>query len=164
MKRYIVFFVISFFSLFFLFSGLFGERGYFYNNALKKQIEDTKEESERLTEVIEGLKEKRDFLNTEEGLRDSAINLGYYVKGDDVYWFENAEKQGDYMNDENRVKKDGFAGLSTITLVLITFAASFLITALIWFLSNSGKSNRTDDSADSENNFHIDDSDLYIKA
>ncbi len=177
MKRYALFFVICALSLFFLFSGLFGVHGYFYNNSLRKQIAKTREEQKRLSVLIEALREKREAADTEEALRDSAASLGYYIEGDEVYSFDSPALQEDAVQNGEREIRPSFTGLSALSVAMLAAGAALLVTTLVWFLSNKAPGGETPGDGSSSGGidgglgdsgkmdyFEAEDEDLYINA
>ena len=163
MKRYFFILLVSVFCFYFLFSGLFGERGYLYNKSLEKQIIEKKHQSEKLNVIIENLKEQRKQLSSEEGLRDSAIDLGYYVEGDTVYRFDTSAIQPDLIDNEKESEQKFYQPLSTTSLIFLSLGVSCVITFVIWFFSE--KTHDKNDDEDDEQLLSSDnDSDLFINA
>lgn len=118
-------------------------------------------QAEKLSVEIENLKKKRDLLTTKEGIRDSAMNLGYYVQGDTVYSFDSESLQDTIIDSSNAEDFKTYHPLSSISLILIAFVAAGLFTFIIWILSKN--SNAIPDDDDEYDDF-INDSDLYINA
>lgn len=159
MKQYAVIFLVCFLCLFFLATGIFGVNGYFYNQDLKKQIAAAQYNRDKLEVDINSLKEQKSHLSSEEGLRDLAIDLGYYVEGDVVYLFDEPSLQdgsGDSFSDS---AEKHYKPLSSGSILLLDLCASVIITFVIWLFSREKHPKNYFDNGDD-----VSDEDIYINA
>ena len=163
MKRYLFILFISVFCFYFLFSGLFGEKGFFYNKSLERQIEEKQRQSEKLSLIIENLKEQRKNADSEEAIRNSAVSLGYYVDGDTVYQFNTASLQDNLIDNEKFEHAKTYRPLSPLAVFLVAFGFSSVATFVIWLLSGRRRKSDDDGSDDSVASYN-DNSDFYINA
>ena len=92
-RKTLILFIVLTVCFYFLTLGLLGKGGYMYNRSLKRILENLEYTSDLLKSDIESLKIRSDSLNTEEGIRDAALSLGYYVEGDTIYLFSTSEVQ-----------------------------------------------------------------------
>lgn len=128
---------------------------------MKKQIEEANYNSDKLDIEIASLKEKSGHLSSEEGLRDVAIDLGYYVEGDVVYLFDDVSLQDDYQNYNLNFEDNSFKPISSSSVLLIDLCVSAVFSFFIWFLSK--EKNKFEYEID-EGNGNLNDSDYYINA
>ena len=158
MKRNFLIFFVCFISMYFLLAGFFGATGFMYNQSLSRQIKNNQLRNEKLEIEINNLKQQKEILASEDGLRDSAIGIGLFVEGDTVYLFDSPSLQ-----DENNMYYDLsedklYTPLSVFSLLLIALGISTIVTFVIWLLSK-------DNSHDNDDLPQIGgDSDLYINA
>ena len=87
-RKYVVLFIVITLCLFSLMSAFMGERGFFANKELERQLKANEYRLDRDRVELENLKIQEEELSTEDGIRSAAMNLGYKVDGDDVYRFE----------------------------------------------------------------------------
>lgn len=158
-KSKLVLFFISFVCSFFLVLGIFGNRGYLYNKSLKQQLIVLVKQAEKLGVEVNSLTEKTKSLETEEGIRDAAMKLGYYVRNDNVYIFEDPQIQtgSQVENEVSQIKF--YQPLSSFYCILIACFFALVITfcSLIWTIK---KENLNDfeqkQSGDYTDSFSID--------
>lgn len=159
MKQYFIIFLISFLCLFFLGTGIFGVNGFFYNQDLKRQIAEAEYNRDKLEVDINSLREQKTHLSSDEGLRELAIDLGYYVDGDTVYLFDEPSLQDSEPSVESTSTQAHYKPISSASILLIDLGASIVITFIIWLFSKDKKSKDYFDGEDD-----ITDMDIYINA
>jgi len=157
MKQYLFVFILCFLCLFFLGSGIFGVNGYLYNQDLKKQIRNAEYTNDKLNLEINSMKEQKSHLASEEGLRDLAVDLGYYVEGDTVYLFEEPSVQ-DSINSTNLNEDTSYKPISNASILLIDLGVSIIITFIIWLFSRDKHFNGYNNEDD------VSDQDIFINA
>jgi len=131
LKKSFFILVVLTLCLYFLTTGLFAKGGYFYNKSLEKVLLDLEYRADRLKSDVENLMLQDSELTTEEGIRDTALNLGYYVDGDQVYLFAESELQEPYTKyriDEE--VEQPFKPLSKPVCFLISLGISLVVTLL----------------------------------
>ncbi len=148
-RKYLFVFLFLSLCIFLLVSGIFGEGGYLYNRSLRSILQNLQYRSDKLQSDIQVLQQKSDELSTEDGLRNTALNLGYYIEGDSVYVFSSSGLQTDtyeYVTMEEETQP--FRAFSKGMCILISVSASMIITALVWFADTvrKGKSFDEDDT------------------
>lgn len=146
-RKYFILFVVLTLCLFSLMSAFLGERGYFANKELERQLKANEYRLDRDEVELENLRIQEQELSTEDGIRFAAMNLGYKVEGDDVYKFDN----NDYTTssslvvqslEEPATNEDSFKPWSKLTCLGLAIALSFVITLLAWiFGRRKGKKN-----------------------
>jgi len=131
-KRFVLIFFILMVGLFFLFTGVFGENGFLENRNLQREILNMEKELLILDSQIESLSQRSDTLSSEDGLRESALKLGYNVIGDEVYIFNSSSLQKTHSVDQSRSNdvKD-YKPLSKEILLILAFGTSLVITLLL---------------------------------
>ena len=145
-RKYLFIFLFLSLCLYLLVSGIFGQGGYFYNRSLRNILQSLQYRSDKLQSDIQVLKQKSEELETEEGLRNTALNLGYYIEGDSVYLFSTSGLQTEtyeYMKTEE--ESEPFRAFSKGLCILISISASLIITALVWFADTVRKSRSFDE-------------------
>ncbi len=146
-RKYFILFVVLTLCLFSLMSAFFGERGYFANKELKRQLKANEYRLDRDEVELENLRIQEQELSTEDGMRFAAMNLGYTVEGDDVYKFDN----NDYTTssslavqslEEPAATDVSFKPWSKLTCLGLAFGLSFVVTLFAWiFGRKKGKKN-----------------------
>lgn len=158
-RKYIVLFLISVLSFFFLISGIFGTNGYYYNKALLSQLHLIEYEEDSMNTELEALERQRDKLSTEEGLRDAAIGLGYYVEGDEVYRFPSPALQESYSRPENKPQVIEFTPLKPVICILIAVGISALVVLFAAIIDSKRQTEddfEQDKSGDTSDTYYID--------
>lgn len=126
-RKYIFIFLTLCLSFFFLISGIFGTNGYYYNKALISQLQAVEYEEDSMNMELEALEMQRESLSTEEGLRDAAISLGYYVEGDEVYRFQTPALQENVSIAETKPQTIEFTPLKPVICILIAAGISAIV-------------------------------------
>jgi len=147
-RKYLFIFLFLSLCLYLLVLGVLGEGGYLYNRSLRNILQNLQYRSDKLQSDIQVLQQKSDELSTEDGLRNTALNLGYYIEGDSVYVFSSSGLQTETYKYVTAEEEAGpFRALSKGMCVLISVSASLIITALVWFADTvrRGKSFDEDD-------------------
>ena len=154
MTRKLVFvFLVLMLCFYTLISSFLGERGIIVNNRIKRQLKNNEYELDRKDVEIETLKLQEKELETEDGQRSVAMNLGYKVDDDEVYVFstegETVLEIGQEKTSEGEsVEQSGdFVPWKTWFILLISFIASSIITVLIGILR---KGKRKEDDSEQE--------------
>jgi len=130
-----------------LLSSFFGEKGYYYNKALKQEIFYQKKVLDNLNIELNRLNATQENLKTERYLNDIAIKLGYKATDDKVYYFEEEPYPYNKINKNGEIKieyKDIFY-LKSFTILIISFILSLIIVLLkVLFLKfKKNKENNT---------------------
>lgn len=129
LKKCIVLFAVLTIAFYFLCVGIFARGGLLYNKALEEVLQKLEYRADRLKSDVENLKLHSQELSTEEGIRVTALNLGYAVEGDTVYLFATSELQS---ADETRTVADyeemPYKSLSKPLCLLIAASAAALVT------------------------------------
>lgn len=158
-KKLVLFFVLTL-CFYFICMGIFGSNGYMYNKSLKEQLNLLERTAKQLGVDINELVDEKALLSTEEGLRDVAISLGYYVKGDTLHVFEDAALQSAPNDREMRDSIELFKPFSRLICLGISAGVSLLITLLS--LIRSGNKGNYNDSGKEQPPSNTDD--YYINA
>ncbi len=150
-RKYLFIFLFLSLCLYLLVSGIFGQGGYLYNRSLRNILQSLQYRSDKLQSDIRVLQDKSKELETEEGLRNTALNLGYYIEGDSVYVFSTSGLQTEeYEYVKVEEESEPFRAFSKGLCILISVSASLIITALVWFTDTIRKSRSfNDDEEDS---------------
>ena len=129
LKKCIVLFVVLTIGLYFLSIGIFAKGGLLYNRALEKVLQDLEYRADRLKSDVENLQLHSQELSTEEGIRDTALNLGYAVEGDTVYLFSGSDLQStDSEMEITDYEQMSYKALSKPICLAIAASGSLLIT------------------------------------
>lgn len=147
-RKYLFIFLFLSLCLYLLVSGIFGQGGYFYNRSLRKILRSLQYRSDKLQSDIQVLQQKSEELETEEGLRNTALNLGYYIEGDSVYVFSTSGLQTESYEYVTVEEAQPFRAFSKGICILISVSASLIITALVWFADTIKKSRSFDEDDD----------------
>lgn len=158
-KKFVMFLILSL-CLYFVLLGIIGKNGYLYNQSLKKQLEILQNEAYELGIDINLLVEEKSFLLTEEGLRDAAINLGYYVEGDTIHVFDEVSVQKSKTNNSAEHQLEFFNPANGALCALISIISSFVITCLSVVFTKK-KENQDDFK---QNRFQDNPDDYFINA
>lgn len=162
-RKYVVLFIVITLCLFSLMSAFTGERGFFANKELERQLKANEYRLDRDRVELENLKIQEEELSTEDGIRSAAMNLGYKVDGDDVYRFETQDAVPSREKVlEQTVSSDAakpFTPWSPAACLGLAAGASLVATLLVWIIGRKGKD--SDDSEQDEpgnfgNNFNFD--------
>ncbi len=163
-RKYVVLFVVITLCLFSLMSAFMGERGFFANKELERQLKANEYRLDRDRVELENLKIQEQELSTEDGIRSAAMNLGYKVEGDDVYRFETQDAVPNQGNElaqttvPSNVSKP-FTPWSSAACLGLASGASMVITLLVWIIGRKGKDSddsEQDESGNFGNNFNFD--------
>lgn len=147
-RKYLFIFLFLSLCLYLLVSGIFGQGGYFYNRSLRNILRSLQYRSDKLQSDIQVLQQKSEELETEEGLRNTALNLGYYIEGDSVYVFSTSGLQTESYEHVTVEEAQPFRAFSKGICILISVSASLIITALVWFADTIKKSRSFDEDDD----------------
>ena len=147
-RKYLFIFLFLSLCLYLLVSGIFGQGGYFYNRSLRNILRSLQYRSDKLQSDIQVLQQKSEELETEEGLRNTALNLGYYIEGDSVYVFSTSGLQTESYEYVTVEEVQPFRAFSKGICILISVSASLIITALVWFADTIKKSRSFDEDDD----------------
>lgn len=157
--KYLIIFIALASGFFFLLTGIFGSRGVLDNRALKSQLRVVEYEEDKLNMELESLENQRDSLSTEEGLRNAAINLGYYVEGDEVYRFATPALQESVTIPVTTPTAIEYTPLKPILCFLIATAAAalaVLVVAIIDSRRNSFNDFEQSKPGNNSDTFYID--------
>ncbi len=149
-RKYLFIFLFLSFCLYLLVSGIFGQGGYLYNRSLRNILQSLQYRADKLQSDIQVLQQKSDEIATEDGLRNTALNLGYYIEGDSVYVFSTSGLQTDtyeYVRVEE--EEQPFRAFSKGMCILVSVSASMIITALVWFADTVKKGRSFDEDDES---------------
>ncbi len=158
-RKYILMFLVLTLSFFFLITGIFGTNGYYYNKALMSQLHVIEYEEDSMNTELEALEKQREELSTEEGLRDAAISLGYYVEGDEVYRFQTPALQESYYVAENKPQVIEFTPLKPLTCILIAAGISIIVVLFAAILDSKRQTEddiEQDKPGDTTDSYYID--------
>ena len=145
LKKSLFILVVMTICLYFLTTGLFAKGGYFYNKSLEKVLRDLEYRADRLKADVENLRLHSQELSTEEGIRDIALGLGYYVEGDTVYLFPDSDLQETYISyNVSEAEEKPFNPLSKPVCLLISFGASLVISLLYTLAARKPTSEESD--------------------
>lgn len=135
-KRLLLIFFILDFGLFFLLTGLFGSNGLFVNKEIEKQIYQVEEDIYKIDNQIEQLKKKIDELETEEGIRESALRLGYKIKGDDIIVFKTSSLMENQVEENNvsNINFKVFRPFSNVLILIISTGISLLFCLILYLI------------------------------
>ncbi|MCQ2398684.1 MAG: hypothetical protein MJ052_05235 [Sphaerochaetaceae bacterium] len=159
MKRFVISFLVVFICSFSLFTGIVGPSGYLYNRSLKNRLSEIAFQADKLDVYIVNLTKQNEQLATEEGIRDAAIGLGYYVDGDKVFLFNDASKQESGNITEHRKVTELYEPVPSGTSALICAIFS-LISALIYTLVRREKKDKDGDSTQERSGFNTENFDF----
>jgi len=167
-RKYFILFLVITLCLFSLMSAFLGERGFFANKELERQLKANEYRLDRDEVELENLRIQEEELSTEDGIRFAAMNLGYKVEGDDVYRFDSNDdtnSSSTAVQDIQEVKGPvvtvvSFKPWSKLTCFGLSIGLSFVITLLAWiFGRRKGKNNndyQQSKPGDLGNDFDID--------
>ncbi len=162
-RKYVVLFIVITLCLFSLMSAFMGERGFFANKELERQLKANEYRLDRDRVELENLKIQEEELSTEDGIRFAAMNLGYKVEGDDVYRFEiqdDVPSQGETLGQAvSSNASKAFVPWSSAACLGLASGASIVITLLVWIIGRKGKNSddsEQDESGNFGNNFNFD--------
>lgn len=158
-RKYIILFLVLSLSFFFLLSGVFGTNGYLYNKALLSQLKVIEYEEDTMNMELETLEMQRESLSTEEGLRDAAISLGYYVEGDEVYRFSTPALQESVAISVNKPQAIEFIPLKPVICILIATGISAIVVLIVAVMDSKRQTNNDieqDKSGDTSDTYYID--------
>ena len=145
LKKSLFVLVVMTLCLYFLTTGLFAKGGYFYNKSLEKVLRNLEYRADRLKADVENLRLHSQELSTEEGIRDIALGLGYYVEGDTVYLFSDSDLQEPYISYNVTEADDSpFNPLSKPVCFLISFGASLIISLIYTLAARKPTSEESD--------------------
>lgn len=131
LKKSLFILVVLTLCLYFLSVGLFAKGGYFYNKSLEQVLHELEYRADRLKSDVENLRLHSHELSTEDGIRDIALGLGYYVDGDTVYLFADSDVQEPYTSyNLEETEEKPFKPLSKPVCFLISFGVSLIISLL----------------------------------
>lgn len=133
-RKILLFFVITL-CLYFIFSGIFGNNGYLHNKYLKAQLSILEEDARKLGIDINSLIDEKNNLTTEEGIRDAAVSLGYYISGDTIHVFDEVSLQPSAYTQANQDEIEVYKPLNGFLCLLISAALSCGISVLSFFIS-----------------------------
>lgn len=133
-RKFLLFLVITL-CLYFVFSGIFGNNGYLHNKYLKQQLSVLEEEARKLGVDINSLIDDKNKLNTEEGIRDAAVSLGYYISGDTIHVFDGASLQSSDNKESKQTETEVYKPMSAILCLIIAAALSCGISILSYVVS-----------------------------
>jgi len=131
-RKLLVLFITLILCFYLLLSSFLGEKGYFYNKALKQEISNQSKVLEELNIEWERLAAIQKNLETKRYLNDIAIKLGYKSSDDIVYYFDEKPYPFNQINKNGEIKveyKDIFY-LKSFTIFLISFILSLIILLL----------------------------------
>jgi len=137
-RKCIYLFLILSVCLYFLVLGIFGPGGYLYNKSLESLLRSLEYRADRLQSDIENLRIRADQLTMEDGIRDAALSLGYYVEGDTVYMFSTSELQAGETNPVVSVQDHiPYTPLSKIVCLVLSVVISALVSTLVFLLNRN---------------------------
>jgi len=131
-RKFLAIFSITF-AVSLLFSVLFfGEHGFFYQKALKRQINDLEYQQEKLQVEVDGLKDQNNRKTSGEGLKDAAFKLGYKSEGEQIYFFTDdvPAKQDEPSNERHTDQDYAYFWLPLWALVLISLVMAIIVMLL----------------------------------
>jgi len=131
-RKLLVLLIMLTLCLYLLLSSLFGEKGFFYNEALKQEISEQRKVLNDLNLEWERLNATQENLETERYLNDIAIKLGYKASEDIVYYFDENPYPYNQINENGEINieyKDIFY-LKAFTIFIISFILSLIIILL----------------------------------
>jgi len=131
-RKLLLLFITLLLCFYLLLSSFFGEKGFFYNEALKQEISYQKKVLEDLNIDWDRLKAIEENLETERYLYDIAIKLGYKASDDKVYYFEEESYPYNQImkNGEIKIEYNDIFYLKSFTIFLISFILSLIIVLL----------------------------------
>lgn len=132
-------FCIIFICVFSMAVGVFGKKGLFVNQELRKHVTAVTREQALGEVAISALEMERQQLQSAEALDDIALKLGYNKEGETVYYFpdEVPSDEGETVSKVIQDKrKDGFKGLSVCVCALVAFAFTSIMSILYSVISN----------------------------
>ena len=146
-RKLLVLFITLILCFYLLLSSFLGEKGFFYNKALKQEISNQSKVLEDLNNEWERLKAIQGNLETKRYLDDIAIKLGYKSSDDVVYYFnEKSPYPYNQINKNGEIKieyKDVFY-LKPFTIFIISFILSLIILLLKVLFVKSKKQKEND--------------------
>ena len=144
LKKSLFILIVLTLCLYFLSTGLFAKGGYFYNKSLEKVLHELEYRADRLKSDVENLRLHSQELSTEEGIRDIALGLGYYVDGDTVYLFSDSDVQAPYSYNVTEAEEKPFTPLSKPVCLLISFGISLIVALLYTLIARKPISEESD--------------------
>ncbi len=132
---------------YFLIAGIFGPRGFIYNNSIGKKIAVLMSEEQNLNDEIERLKKISDYLDTPEGKEKVASQLGYYFSDNFVYIYSASSMQtenGNYEYAREINSTDFYNPISNLTCFIIALLPSIIISMLYFFIMRNRKTEISD--------------------
>lgn len=162
-RKLVILFAVLVLCFYCLISSFLGERGIIANNRLKRQLKQNEYELDRKEVELETLRLQEQELSTEDGIRSAALSLGYAVDSDNVYQLKEKGLEQEEALETVRAteidNRDDVKLLSWTSILLISFASSFIITFIIWLLRRKkvdSHDSEQEESGNFGNNFNID--------
>lgn len=151
-RKYLILFAVLSLCFFNLISSFLGEKGYFANKALQRQLIENEYQMDREEVELENLRIREEELSTEDGIRLAAINLGYQVDSDEVYVFQDDDEivvrhvssSKDSETTENKIFKPWKLGF----ILIVTLCSSATITILVWLMRGPEESEELEEDDD----------------
>lgn len=137
-RKLIIVFVVLMLCFYCLISSFLGERGFLANNQLKRQLKENEYKLDKSDVEIEVLQKQEADTATVDGMRESGMRLGSATEGDEVYVFETKDEVQKVETTPVARETDvsgSFKPLRPPVILLISFGASFIISALFFILS-----------------------------
>lgn len=133
-----LFFIITVCS-YLLLNGIFGEQGIISSKEMKDELEKSKEQVAQLELRIQDLEKEKESALTTDGLKDSALKLGYQTPGDQVYYFSNETKeatniQQDTPNSSVNKSENLLKRFKTIDLIILSVVFALIISIIYFFI------------------------------
>jgi len=128
-RKLLLLFITLLISLNLLIASFLGERGYFYNKALKQEISSQETVLNDLNNNLNNFKATEANTKTENYLKDSAIKLGYKKENDKVYYFTSTPYPFDQTekNAEVNIQNTDIYYIKPFTIFVISFILSLII-------------------------------------
>lgn len=154
--EFIILFLILSISLYFLCTGFLGEKGFLYNQSLKQLLAEMELKAKKAEFELDNLKRYERTLSSKEGVRDTAIELGYYLNGDKIYLIQNGQLQDSIKVEELSQGVTLFKCLSKMTCLIISCSVSLFI-CLVSLIINEYKTKAIPEIEDKEYKYNNND-------
>ena len=151
-RKLLFLFAVLTLCFFALISSFVGERGFIVNNQLKRQLKQNEYELDRQNVELENLKLQEQELDTKEAALKGGMNLGYVDEGGEVYLLSSTGPAEVGTSGSAPAAQapadDGFRPWKSWLILLISFAASSIISVSVWLAGR--RKGKTDDSQQAE--------------